>query len=193
MAEVSRQAGVTRAVLYRHFSGREDLIVGVAGQVMDRYVAEVVTRFTPTDDIGHLITESLVFVSTVVAQDPLLNVLASPYEDGVASLLTNSPALQSRLADLYSQVFVAYGEAIRPRLIPADVGQFVLSVALALLIGAVPGSDQPDVVRRYVHTFVLPAILARPPQPEPVFDAVQRGRAEQPADLSDPSASGRQG
>jgi AcrR family transcriptional regulator len=188
MAEVSRRAGVTRALLYRHFSGRDDLIVGVAGQVMDRYVAEVVARFTPTDDVGHLITESLVFVSTVVARDPLLKVLASPHHDGVARLLTDSPALRSRLSDLYGHVLVVYGESLRPGLIPADVGQYILSVALALLIGAVSGSGEADVVRRYVQTFVLPAILAVPPRPRQVFGAVPRGQATQRANLSPPSA-----
>ncbi|MCX2930963.1 TetR/AcrR family transcriptional regulator [Mycobacterium sp. CVI_P3] len=169
VAEVARRAGVTRAVLYRHFGGRDELLVAVAAQVMDRYVAQVIEDLMPTDDVSGLITESLVFVATVVSRDPLLTILASGVEHGLASLIANSPVLSAKVSGLYEQVFVLFQGDLRPGLRPGDVGRYILSVALALLMDVIPGSDDAATVRRYVRTFVLPAIVLVPPEATPVF------------------------
>ncbi|MBX7431936.1 TetR/AcrR family transcriptional regulator [Mycobacterium sp. Y57] len=169
MAEVARSAGVTRTVLYRHFSGRDELVVAVAAEVMDRYVGQVVQELIPTDDVCGLITESLVFVTTVVSRDPLLTLLSSGAEHGVASMLANSDALRVKVSGLYEQLFELFRDRLRPGLDPVDVGRYVLSVALSLLMDVVPGADDPDTVRRFVRTFVLPGIVAAPPTPGRVF------------------------
>ncbi|WP_231608754.1 TetR/AcrR family transcriptional regulator [Mycobacterium shottsii] len=169
MAEVAKRAGVSRAVLYRHFGGRDELVVAVAVQVMDRYVARVVDDLMPTDDVAALITESLVFVTTVVSRDPLLELLSMGAEHGVASLLANSPVLCGKVAGLYEQVFVLFRDRLRVGLEPGDVGRYILGVALSLLMNVIPGSDDPATVRRYVRTFVLPAIVASPPDAVSVF------------------------
>jgi len=169
MAEVAQRAGVTRTVLYRHFDGRDELLVAVAAHVMDRYVATLIADLLPTDDVAGLITESLVFVTTVVGRDPLLVLLASSGEHGLASLLANSAVLSAKVSGLYEQLFLVYKDHLRPGLLPGDVGRYVLSTALTLLMNVIPGSDDTDVVRRFIHTFVLPAIVRRPPEPGPVF------------------------
>ncbi len=169
MAELARRAGVTRAVLYRHFGGRDELVEAVAAQVMDRYVAQLVEDLMPTDDVSGLITESLVFVTTVVNRDPLLTLLASGAEHGLASLLANSVVLGAKVSGLYEQLFALFPERLRAGLEPSDTGRYVFSVALALLMHVIPGSDDEDAVRRYVRTFVLPAIVAVPPEPTRVF------------------------
>lgn len=169
MAQVASQAGVTRAVLYRHFNGRDGLLIALAVKVMDRYVAQATKELMPTDDVENLLVESLVFVTTVVSRDPLLVLLASGGEHGFASLLTNSPVLSAKVAGLYEQLFVLFRDRLRAGLDPGDVGRYLLGVALALLMDVIPGSDDPETVRRYARTFVLPAIMDRPPGAEPVF------------------------
>ena len=169
MADVAGRAGVTRAVLYRHFAGREDLIVAVATQAMDGYVAQLTADLMPTTDAARLITETLVFMTTVAVRDPLLTLLSSDKEYGVASLLAKSPILGNKVSELYEGLFVMLRDCLRPGLEPGDVGRYVLSVALTLLMSVVPGSDSPDTVRRYVQTFILPAIITDPPAATVVF------------------------
>lgn len=169
MAEFAERAGVTRAVLYRHFRGRDELVEAVAVAVMDRCVAQLVERLMPTDDVSALITESLVFVTVEVVRDPVLTVLASGTEHGVAGLLANSDLLGARVSGLYEQLFGVFSARLRPGLAPGDAGRYVLSVALALLMNAIPGTGDPETVRRYVQTFVLPSIVIDPPAPAPVF------------------------
>lgn len=63
-----------------------------------------------------------------------------------------------------------YGtDRLRPGLAIPDAARYVLSIALALLMGAVPGTEDPDQIRRYITTFVLPALLTDPPPPTSVF------------------------
>ncbi len=57
----------------------------------------------------------------------------------------------------------------RPGLQPYDVAQFIIATALSLLLQTVPGTNDPDVARRYLETFILPAIVADPPPATRVF------------------------
>ena len=80
----------------------------------------------------------------------------------------------ARLPELVEQLFEAMddgeaGAVFRPGLRPGDVGQFLVTTSLSMLLGVIPGIDDPETARRYVQTFVLPAILAEPPAPREVF------------------------
>ena len=70
---------------------------------------------------------------------------------------------------LVETMIEGYGGLVRPGLTPSDVAKFVVSTALSMLLGVIPGTDSPDIARRYLRTFVLPAILVDPPDAEPVF------------------------
>jgi hypothetical protein len=61
------------------------------------------------------------------------------------------------------------GGQLRSGVQPGDVGQFIVSTAVALLLGVVPGTADPDTARRYIETFILPAIFAQSPPPCAVF------------------------
>lgn len=60
----------------------------------------------------------------------------------------------------------------RPGLQPYDVAQFIIATALGLLLQTVPGTGDPDVARRYLETFILPAIVADPPRQPGCFPGV---------------------
>jgi hypothetical protein len=57
----------------------------------------------------------------------------------------------------------------RSGLHPHDLAQFIIATALSMLLEVIPGTTEPTVARRYVETFVLPAIINSPPPPERVF------------------------
>jgi hypothetical protein len=52
---------------------------------------------------------------------------------------------------------------------PKDLAQFFISTSISMLLGVIPGTDEPETARRYIDVFVLPAIVAHPPHPRPVF------------------------
>lgn len=173
MQVIAREAGYTRAVIYRHFATRAELLDALVVRVAGRKIAEITARLnTAPLEPGTLVTESLVIVATEVAQDPLLRVISEHTDEGnVAALIARSATLGELLAGLYEMGFRQAGLQLRAGLRSGDAARFVLSTALGLLLGLIPGVNDADQVRRYVRVFVLPALLADPPPAGPVFTA----------------------
>jgi hypothetical protein len=61
------------------------------------------------------------------------------------------------------------GNQFRRALRPKDLAQFFISTSISMLLGVIPGTEDPQTVRRYIDVFVLPAIVARPPKARAVF------------------------
>ncbi|OBG30709.1 TetR/AcrR family transcriptional regulator [Mycolicibacter heraklionensis] len=170
MQVIAREAGYTRAVIYRHFATRDELLDALVVRVAGRKIAEITARLHPATDPGTLVTESLVIVATEVGQDPLLRVISEHTDEGnVAALIARSATLGELLAGLYELGFRQAAARLRPGLRSRDAARFVLSTALGLLLHLIPGVQDADQVRRYVRVFVLPALLADPPPAGPVF------------------------
>lgn len=172
MQVIARDAGYTRAVIYRHFGSRDQLLDALVVRVAGRKMAAIAARLETTTDPGELVTESLVIVATEVGQDPLLRVISEHTDEGnVAAMIARSATLSEVLAGQFEMGFHQAGDKLRAGLRPGDAARFVLSVALGLLLGLVPGADDAEQVRRYVQVFVLPALVADPPPAGPVFTA----------------------
>lgn len=171
MQVIAREAGYTRAVVYRHFASRDELMDALVVRTASRKMAQVYPRLDPSADLGVLLVESLVIVATEVGKDPLLAVIAERNDEGnVADLITRSAALTELLTSAYELAFRSADRGyVRAGVRPADAARFVLSVALGLLLRLVPDADDAEQVRRYATVFVLPALLADPPAPTAVF------------------------
>jgi hypothetical protein len=50
------------------------------------------------------------------------------------------------------------------------LAQFFISTSISMLLGVIPGTEDPETVRRYIDVFVLPAVVAHPPHPRAVFE-----------------------
>lgn len=170
MEAIAAEAGYSRAVVYRHFRNRDQLLEALVVRVTLTQISHIAARLMMLHDLAEMMTESLVIVATEVRQNPILRVLSEHDEkSSVATLIVNAPNLITLLASMYEGLFSAQVISMRPGLQPADAAQYVLGVALSLLMDAIPGTDDAAQVRRYVRVFVLPALLAEPPAAEPVF------------------------
>lgn len=170
MEAIAREAGYSRAVMYRHFRNRDELMDALVVRVTMTQIIKMSARLMVLQDLPEVMTESLVIVATEVGTNPLLAVLTERGDGiSVATLISNAPNLLNLLTSMYDGLFSAHADDMRPGLRPHDAARYILSVALSLLMGAVPGTDDPKHIRRYVHTFVLPTLLAHPPEPEDVF------------------------
>jgi hypothetical protein len=118
-----------------------------------------------------MLVGAMVIVATELVHDPLLQTLSEQTDEGtVAHLVAHDPTLPALVEQLVGTLQEnASAPRIRPGMRPGDVGQFIIATSLSLLLGVVPGIDDPETARRYIETFVLPAILAEPPEPRPVF------------------------
>lgn len=171
MGAVAREAGYSRGVVYRYFDNRDEVLDALVVRRATTNIAETAPRLMALGDWSEMVVESLVIVATETTQDPLLRALVDP--DGshstAASLIFGSPGLNQMLTSLYESMFSSGLAPLREGLSAHDASRYVLSVVMSLLSGSIPGCDDPDQVRRYVRTFVLPALLQTPPPPQQVF------------------------
>jgi hypothetical protein len=58
-------------------------------------------------------------------------------------------------------------DQFRRDLRPKDLAQFFISTSISMLLGVIPGTEDPDTVRRYIDVFVLPVLLKHPPSRAP--------------------------
>ena len=118
-----------------------------------------------------MIVETLVIVATELAHDPLLKTISDAADEGtVAQMLANSTTV-TRLAEPQIEAMLREdaGQHFRSGIHPQDLTQFLVATALSLLLGIIPGSENPDVARHYIEVFALPAIIKDPPHPRAVF------------------------
>lgn len=169
---ISREAGYSRAAMYRHFPNRRSLLAALVQRTTRRHHESMAERLPAGAGLADILVEALVIVSTELIHDPLLMTMSEQAEEGlVGQLVAENPELPLMVEAMLSAA--GQGE-IRPGLQPGDIGQFIVSTAITLMLGIVPGAEQPDTVRRYLETFVLPAIFAESPTPGAVFTEPQR-------------------
>jgi AcrR family transcriptional regulator len=171
MEAIARRAGYSRGSLYRQFPTRESLVDALVARTTQRHSAGILRRLPEGADLLDMVVEGMVIVATELIHDPLLRTISDQTDDRtVAAMLANSPALLRMVeASLEALASDTASRGLRPGLRPKDVAQFLIATNISMLLGVVPGSSDPDTVRRYIEVFVLPALLTDPPAPRAVF------------------------
>ncbi|WP_240431407.1 TetR/AcrR family transcriptional regulator [Mycobacterium kyogaense] len=169
MELIAREAGYSRAAMYRHFPNRQRLLEELVARKTRGHQQEIGARLPEGAGLADMLVESLVIVATELVEDPLLQTLSEHTEDGtIAQLIANDRSLTELISVFVSSLDVDR-DGLRDGLRPDDLAQFLVTTAITLLMGIVPNSTDPQTTRRYLRTFVLPALLSDPPQPEHVF------------------------
>ena len=170
MEAIAREAGYTRTMMYRHFPSRNDLIEALLKRTTLRHVATMFERLGPDVDLATIIVETTVVVATEMARDPLFQVFAEKTDRGnVAEMLVNASPFMDFVEPLFVQMLQSDATFLRKGIRSGDAATFLVGTSMSFLLGLVPGSDDADQVRRYVTTFILPAVMASPPKPGAVF------------------------
>jgi AcrR family transcriptional regulator len=162
MELIAREAGYSRAAMYQHFPNRRQLLEALVQRKTRKCQAAIVGRLPEGASLPEILVESLVIVATELVHDPLLKTVAEQTEDGtIAHLIANDPSLPQLVEQLVEAMRNDSDAAVqlRPELRTGEVGQFIITTALAMLLGITPNTDEPDSARRYIETFVVPAIL----------------------------------
>jgi len=162
MELIAQEAGYSRAAIYQHFPSRRRLLEALVQRKICQYQGEIVGRLPEDASLPEILVEGLVIVATELVHDPLLKTVAEQTEDGtIANIIASDPSLPHFVEQIVEAMRIAGDAAvrIRPELRTGEVGQFIITTALAMLLGITPNTDNPDSARRYLEMFVLPAIL----------------------------------
>ncbi|CAJ1587542.1 helix-turn-helix domain-containing protein [[Mycobacterium] wendilense] len=170
MEAIAQHAGYSRAAIYRQFPNRRALIAAMVNRTTQHHMAAMLPRLPEGAGLITVLVEALVIVASELVEDPLLRTISEQAPDGtIASMIAEDPALVSLVEATVAGMGTDDSNRLRPGLRAHDVAQFIIATALSLLLHTVPGTSDPDVTRRYLQTFVLPALVHNPPPPSGVF------------------------
>jgi AcrR family transcriptional regulator len=171
MEMIANEAGYSRGSIYRQFPTRDSLVEALIQRVTQRHMARILDRLPSDAEALDILVESTVIVATELIHDPLLKTIGDQSDEGIVGhMLANKAALVQMVEPVMEEMLTTdAGDQFRRDLRPKDVAQFFISTAISMLLGVIPGTEDPDTVRRYIDVFVLPALLAHPPKPRSVF------------------------
>lgn len=168
VADIAREARVSRPLLYRHFASRDAIVIGVLERASTRLVESLLSVASESSSMDEFIVDVMVELLTRVRDDPVLNTvfdlndrsdvigLIGADEDfvGYASMLS---------AAMVDAVPFDVGPLLRPGLTIDEASRHMLVIGLMLVNGPSFLVDHREELARYIHNFVLPAVVANPP------------------------------
>lgn len=163
---VANAAGVHRVTLHRAFpGGRAELIVEVLREAADGLAREVRARVAKAPTATAAAASAATYVVMQARNDPIVSeALASPEAQHALASAAGAP-LQALIGEMWGLIATKAqetGEWARPDLDPAQLADHLARVLLSLATNPV-GVATPAQVRRYLETFVLPAVIRAEP------------------------------
>jgi AcrR family transcriptional regulator len=159
--DVARLAGSSRASVYRYFpGGRDEIILAALLASAHEFLPQIPARLRSARSAGEAIVELIVSAVDWVRSEPWrASLLATPLSRTLSA--ADAVAPYAVCADFIAPYFAAAQRAglVRTQVGLDDAVEFVVRMIHSLLV--VPGHrDRDDAeTRRYVRTFVLPALL----------------------------------
>jgi AcrR family transcriptional regulator len=159
--DVARLAGISRATIYRHFpGGRDEIVLAALLASANEFLPQLPARLRTARSLADSIVELVVSAVDWMRSEPWrAALLAAPLSRALSASDAAAPyALCSAFIAPYFDAARTAG-LVRPQVGLDDAVEFVVRIIHSLLV--VPGHrDRDDAdLRRYVRTFVVPALL----------------------------------
>ena len=166
LADVAREAKVTRTTLYRHFENRDAIVVGVMLRETRYFRDRILEATRGIEDVGEFIVEGILFCLREAPQRRLHIYLFG----GEAS------SLMGRLFLTSEQLFEIGVELLRPLFEPArekgllregidlpTLLEWTSRITLSYMTTASSRIDNEEEMRGVLRRLLLPAVMTNPP------------------------------
>lgn len=166
--DVANEASVSRATVYRYFSDRDELILGVLMREAGRYFERLADHLETQPGLAEAVVEGVMFTIDSVRADQHLAMLFSPEAVGITSSVAGtSEALFATVTAFLRPLFERGRETgeLRSGIDIDEAAEWVLRMLLSLLTTEGRVVRTPDDQRRVLRNFLLPAILENPLPP----------------------------
>jgi AcrR family transcriptional regulator len=166
--DVAQAAGVSRATLYRHFKSRDELLLAVIAREARRLAAQAEARLARFDDVGSWIVEGMLFCLEEIPRRPLLAMLFTPEEVGVASrLVLSSEQLLEIGAGILRPIFEPARRQglLRQGIRIEALMEWVLRILMSYLTVPSHLATSQAELRHLLRTMILPVLLKSPDLP----------------------------
>ena len=161
--DVATEAHVSRATVYRYFAGRDDLILAVLLREAGRFLGRLNGKVQHQENLADAVVEGVLFTVDSVRKDPHLALLFTPEAAGLTTRVAGaSDALFSTTAE-FLRPLLADNDQLRAGVNVEEASEWLLRVILSLLTAPGPVERSTAAQRRYLHTFLVPSLVADPP------------------------------
>lgn len=165
--DVATTARVSRATVYRYFADRDELILVVLQRDAGRFLDRLTTVIAGQPDLASALVEGVLYTIDAVRTDDNLAMLFVPEAVGITTAVAGaSEVLFGLTAELLRPVFEAASAAgeLRAGVDLDDAAEWVQRAVLSLLTFPGPVERSPEELRRFLRTFLVPAVVARQPE-----------------------------
>lgn len=159
--DIARQAGVSRATVYRYFEGgRERLVIGVFLRELTRFHQQLRRHLRKFDSTGAQLVEIVEFTLAAIQDDTSLASLFAPDAVGLTTNVAGtSDALLQQTELLIGPLLERSHGELRPDLSTSDIAEWVLRNTLSLAAFPGPRRRTRAEIHEYLNRFMLPALI----------------------------------
>lgn len=162
---IAAAASLSRATVYRHFSGGKDEVIReVIVRDVGVFLAEQENRLSGHLSAADALVDSIMGAVSYVRGRPRLAMLFAPEFAGQTGKITGGDAALTELVTAYARPHFEQAQAggqIRAEIDVADAVELVLRIVFSLI--TVPGPERTDAeTRRFLRTCVVSALVTEP-------------------------------
>lgn len=170
MEDIARQAGVSRATVYRYFPNRESVVSGVILRSAERYLRRISRRIAAHTDLDSAIIDFVEVTVRAAHREPIIGLLFGGDDElaDVGLAKGTSVALFELVAEFLRPVFAAHWDQLEPGVSVDDAAEWILRTILSLLTVRGPRHRSPEGLDAFLRRFLLPALLTNT---QPCVDA----------------------
>lgn len=160
--DVASMAEVSRATVYRYFSGRDELILGVLLREGGRHLERLRSRIDTAKSFEDAMLTGVLYTLRSIRRDANLALLFAPEAAGVTSSIGGaSEALFSLTANFLEPYFeeAQANGVMRNGLDHAEAAEWVLRCILSLVTVGGPRVRSDTQLRAFLRTYLIPGLV----------------------------------
>lgn len=159
--DVAKEASVSRATVYRYFSGRDEVVSGVILRATERYLDKIRPRVDAQPDLGSAVLEFVQVTLRAARRDETVGMLFTSDEglDSGGIIDGASVALFELVEEFLTPVFEARSDEMAPHLSISDASECILRTILSFLTVRGPKRRSQSAVDGYLRRTLLPALV----------------------------------
>lgn len=178
--DVATAAKVSRATVYRYFADRDELILGVLLREAGRFLDGLTVEINRQPDFGRAVVNGVLFTVDAVRANENLALLFAPEAAGITTSIAGaSEALFTLTTNFLRPFFETARDAgqMRQDVDPDEAAEWTVRTVLSVLTVQGPVERTTTKQRRFLATFLVPALVGGPIASTPVRPTTRRPRA----------------
>ncbi|MFN6554240.1 TetR/AcrR family transcriptional regulator [Mycolicibacterium septicum] len=162
MEDVGREAGVSRATVYRYFPNREAVVSGVIMRATERYLVRIRPTVFAHGDLGSALIDFVEIAVRAARRERFIGMIFGTDVElaGVGLSEGTSTSLFELVTEFLRPVFATHWTQLAPGVSVDDASEWILRTILSLLTVRGPRERSRDGLRGYLERLLLPAIVA---------------------------------